>query len=315
MVQENEERPVRYTFRLANRDDLPRIVTFFQNQSRPKTVFERTEEAFASSIDNGLMWLLTDSAGNINTTGAVHILPVGMKIGTTVNNASRLRAMSLDVNFAEIGSVWRQGDAPAGFCLDLIYSACILQTYMKADELLISALVTQVVANNQKGIKKLLALKQGWDAFLLGDECTHQFHKTISDPECRTIELAAYYTPAGIAIGKAARCLLGLSKSNAKFSMASPQLPGIIEAVDVKSGKKVEIDLSATGLLSAAQKIVDRSRSSDFKNIVESPSTTWYAAQKLLQKARIPLSIRRTTKLDNIAPNVGGVGSHRTHIA
>ena len=282
---QNDGTPIRYTFRLANQDDLPHIVRYFQNPDRPWTVFERTEAAFKTAIDNDLMWLLTDPAGNINTTAAVHILSGGMNIGSTVaaSPSAQSQPMSLEMNFAEIGSIWRHGDAPAGFCLDLIYSACILQTYLKANELLISALVTQVVAKNQVGIKKLLQLRQGWESFTLNPECTHQFKQTIADPQSREVELSSFYTPAGISILGAAQCLLG-SKKDSKFSSV-PRKPCVLQALDRKSNKIVEIDLSATRLIYAAQDIVSIAQSQRLRGLIKKTQTPWYAVERQLNSS------------------------------
>ncbi|MDR3424435.1 MAG: hypothetical protein P4M13_05075 [Alphaproteobacteria bacterium] len=279
MNYDQEEKPIRYTLRIANYEDLPYIVKFFQDPRKPSTVFERTPEAFGAAINNDLMLLLTTPEGNIAATGAVHILPGCINIGSTVTARScEPQPMSLDVNFAEIGSIWRPGEKPAGFCLDLIYNACILQTYLKANDLLISALVTQVVANNDKGIKRLLQLKQGWESFVLNAECTHQFQNTIADSQSKTITLESFYTPAGVAIVKAAHCLLGAS-NNSKFARAA-RLPGVIQALDMKANKIVEINLGSTRLLTVAQQIVDLHKTRRLKPLVNNRRLPWFAAEK-----------------------------------
>jgi len=287
MKQKQSDQFVHYPFRLANEDDLPRIVKYMQAPSRPILVFNRTEEAFANAVNNGLMWLLTDEQDNILMTSAVYIIPVIANLGSTYGNGLPEYA-SLAINFAEVGSVWREKSAPAGFCLDLAYSACILQAYSKANNLSISTLVTQAVADDEKGIKnqrgidKLLGLEQGWGYYLPNNEFITQFQKTIPDQSSRDIKLASFCTPVNAALLGAARCLLGRN-NNPKFSVI-PKGTDALKAFDQKTKKFVIIDLNETGLLPLAKELSQKNGANLKKCLTKNMS--WHSAHNALQSAK-----------------------------
>jgi|GEM_PF-3851398 hypothetical protein len=294
--QKKIRRPKEYTLRLAEREDLPTVERYMKDPSRPSTVFNRTRKAFQTAIDNELFWLLTDPYGNINTTAAVHIIPVKADIGSTFSNAEPRHA-SLDINFAEVGTLWRKGNAPAGFCLELMYSACTLQTYLKANDLSISCLVTQIVADNEHGLDKFRAFGQGWESYLPRLAFTEQFQKTIPDQESRDMKLSMFSASVKTSLPSAARCLLGVKPS--KFSLAT-QSRNVIRAYDFRSKGPVSIDLQSTNLLSTAQEIVRLNKTSPLDKIGR--ETPWLSAKRLfLEKvpyATVPLHKTRKTRLE-----------------
>ncbi|MFA4994310.1 MAG: hypothetical protein WC521_03295 [Bdellovibrionales bacterium] len=165
---------------------------------------------------------------------------------------------------------------------------------MKANDLLISSLVTQVVAENKIGIEKLEGINQGWNRYLPCREFSIQFQKTIPDQKSRDTELVSFCAPTNVSILEASRCLLGENK-HPKFSSV-PNSASAIQAYDKSSKSPVRISLKKTELLSTAREIVQLNRKTPLSSLIKR-NASWFEARMEIEKAIKALPLVSTKKM------------------
>ncbi len=292
VIKKQPERPVRYTLRLAAPSDLSKIYDYVHDSCRPPTVFPREEWALGKATGEKLFWELVDPKGNVCLTAAVYTFSVDEPIGKTRSEEGVDEVTSVPIKFAEIGTVWRKEKAPVGFCLELAYSACILQSYLRAKDLVISKLVTQIVADSPAGAgkggltKKLSSLNQGWKEFHPREEFVVQFRETISDQKSREVKLTSFSAPITSSLISASQCLLGQDKKP-KFSIV-PGQRDILQALDRSTGKNVEIDLRGTDLLCIAERVLDLNDRIPLNSFIDDKNTALWEARGLMYDAMTP---------------------------
>jgi len=268
--------PQEFELRFAQIDDLWNIDKIFKSPLKPKTVFARHPDAVEEAILNNRFFILEGPDGEINTMAGVYLEHVQTTQGTSIDKNGRLKHRPLILDIGEVGSIYRPKEFPAGFGLELMYSACEIQTCRRAGPACISTLVTQKTSEDIAGIAALDKLGHGWTPFLPAEGFWGAFKETIGDEKSLEIPLTSFCVEPSLALVQASKSLLG-QKASPKFLAIDKNT---IRAFDRPTGTPVYIGMGDTRLLQTAKKIVALNEITPLDSMLPE-GTPWFAVKEI----------------------------------